>query len=193
MNIEQMYNHLPLSLRQHIDRVVEIAIKLSTIHGLDIDKVTFAARYHDLARITPEHVLLDECKKFSIPIDEFHKQLPMLLHGSVAAQWIRTSGHALAVTEVIDAIRDHSVANSTMSQIAKVIFLADKLDPHKAQRYPFIHKVNRASEQDLDKALFVFIHHEIAMRLELNQLIAPESIATRNHLLDRYSNSIESG
>ena len=79
-----------------------------------------------------------------------------------------------------------------MSQIAKVIFLADKLDPHKSQRYPFIHEVNIASEQDLDKALFVFIHHEIAMRLELNQLIAPESIATRNHLLDRYSNSIES-
>ena len=98
MNIEQMYNHLPLSLRQHIDRVVEIAIKLSTIHGLDIDKVTFAARYHDLARITPEHVLLDECKKFSIPIDEFHKQLPMLLPGSVATLAPRLPSGFIVIT-----------------------------------------------------------------------------------------------
>ena len=191
MNIEKMYTELPLPLLKHTDRVIQIAVKLGVIHGLETDKVAFAAKYHDLARVTPSGALLDECRKFEIPISDFDKQLPMLLHGPVAASWVHNSGHVLAVPEVIEAIRDHSIANPTMNQIAKVVFLADKLDPHKSQRYPFHTHVTKASEQDLDKALFVFIHHEIAMRLELNQLISPQSVATRNALLDRYRESTE--
>ena len=191
MNIEKMYAALPLSLLNHTDRVIQIAVKLGAIHGLETDKVAFAAKYHDLARVTPEKALLDECRKFEIPISDFDKQLPMMLHGPVAASWVQSSEQPLALPEVIEAIRDHSIANPAMNQIAKVVFLADKLDPHKSQRYPFHPQVNAASEQDLDKALFVFIHHEIAMRLELNQLIAPQSIATRNSLLDQYRKSTE--
>ena len=191
MNIEKMYADLPLSLTDHIDRVVQIAVMLGSIHGLETDKIAFAAKYHDLARIVPEQVLLAECRKFEIAISDFDKQVPLLLHGPVAAFWVKQSGHALAVTEVIEAIRDHSIANPHMNQIAKVVFLADKLDPHKYQRYPFHPEVSKASEQDLDKALFIFTHHEIAMRIERNQFIPPQSIEARNSLLPRYVDSIQ--
>jgi len=189
MKIDEFYKELTISLIEHTNRVIRIAIKIGKAHALDLEKIAFAAKYHDLARITPDEILLSECKKLDIPVSNFDKQLPMLLHGPVAASWVRTSNNVMAVPEVIEAVQNHSIATPNMGQIAKVVFLADKLDPNKAQRYPFQSKVHAASEHDLDKALLIFTHHEIAMRLKLNQHIHPQSIATRHYLLQQFGDS----
>jgi len=192
MNIAKLYDDLPASLHAHISRVVHIALDIGRAHSLDLDKIAFAAKYHDLARVTPPELLLTESENLGIAVGDFEKQLPLLLHGPVAASWIQSSNDALASPEVVEAIRSHSVASPSMSPIAKVVFLADKLDPHKIERYPFQLEVSEASTHDLDKALFIFTDREIAMRLGLNQLIHPQSITTRNYLLASYVDSVES-
>lgn len=191
MNIAKLHDDLPASLHAHIRRVSHIALEIGRIHSLDLEKIAFATQYHDLARVTPPKLLLTECKNLGIPVGDFEKQLPLLLHGPVAAAWVQVADNALASPEVVEAIQHHSVASPNMSQIAKVVFLADKLDPHKIERYPFQLEVSKASTHDLDKALFIFIHREITMRLGLNQLIHPQSITTRNYLLESYADSIE--
>ena len=190
MNIAKLHDNLPTSLRAHISRVGHIALEIGRAHSLDLNKIAFAAKYHDLARVTPPELLLTECKNLGIAVGDFEKQLPLLLHGPVAGSWVQSSNDALASPEVVEAIQSHSVASSSMSSIAKVIFLADKLDPHKIKQYPFQLEVSEASTHDLDKALFIFTDREIAMRLGWNQLIHPQSIMTRNYLLKRYGDSV---
>ena len=129
MNITKLHDNLPTSLRAHISRVVHIALEIGRVHSLDLDKIAFAAKYHDLDRVTPPELLLTECKNLGIAVGDFEKQLPLLLHGPVAGSWVQSSNDALASPEVVEAIQSHSVASSSMSSIAKVIFLADKLDP----------------------------------------------------------------
>ena len=68
--------------------------------------------------------------------------------------------------------------------MAKVAFLADKLDEHKASRYPFQERVVALSRESLDAAVIVFIQEEIASLLKANQLIHPASIEGLNYLLE---------
>ena len=39
--------------------------------------------------------------------------------------------------EILEAVRWHSTFNRGLGPVAKIAFLADKLDEHKAGRYPF--------------------------------------------------------
>ena len=49
-----------------------------------------------------------------------------------------------------------------MSEVAKVVFLADKLDPHKVERFPYLKRgrgLNR--EHSLDIAILEYLNHTI--------------------------------
>ena len=69
--------------------------------------------------------------------------------------------------------------------MAKAVFLADKLDPFKRGRYPFIDSVMSQSRESLDAAMLTFLDRELVRLIEMGELVHPASVDARNDLLSR--------
>ena len=79
-----------------------------------------------------------------------------------------------------------------MGAVAKVVFLADKLDPRKVERYPYLERVALLAQDSLDAAILEYLRNELEYLLRQGLLIHPASIGLRNHLMIQMGPSPES-
>ena len=177
-------NKLPNGLYLHTQRVCDEAKALAPIFGLEFEPVEIAAAAHDICRSMNGKDLLLEAQRRRLPIHEVEKQIPILLHGPIAAAIVRDE-FGLVDKDLLEAIHWHSTGTPGMRPLAELIFLADKLDPMKKTRYPFINEVRECLVKDYEKASFLFISEELKRLVDSGQLLHPASVATRNWLLSR--------
>ena len=111
------------------------------------------------------------------------RQVPVLLHGPVGSEILRREC-GIEDPEVLEAVYWHSTFNRSLGPVAKIAFLADKLDERKSGRYPFQERVDSLARENLDAAVLVFIQEEIASLLKAGQMIHPASIEGLNYLLE---------
>ena len=81
--------------------------------------------------------------------------------------------------------RRHSTAHSSLRDTAKVVFLADKMDPHKAHRFSQMPKVRELAMESLDEAIVEFLSGEMTSLIAGGGLVHPASVDARNALLMR--------
>lgn len=173
---------LPPPLRAHTERVRAVARDLARRAGLDPEKADLAAAGHDLARAMPPSALVDLARRWDIPIGPVEERLPVLLHGPVAAERLRRE-MGVEDPEVLDAVRWHSTLAPGVGRLARLVFLADKLDPEKTARYPFLREVAERARHDLEGAVLLFLTRELIRLLERGEPVHPASVEARNELL----------
>ena len=181
-DLQETLDALPTGLVEHIQRVRVIAVELAEGHKLDKVRVDFAAAAHDIARAESNHSLLAEAQTAGIPITNVDEDNPMLLHGPVGAERLRAN---LGVNddEILEAVYWHTTALATMGSIAKVVYLADKMDLSKASRYPHIGHVRELASDDLDEAIVEFLKGDLIRLLSEGKMAHPSSIEALNGLL----------
>ena len=169
-----MLEGLPKGLYAHVQQVRATARELAAPLDLDPALVDLAASAHDIARVVKGPRLLAEARRRGIRIDRVESALPVLLHGPVGAERLRRD---LGVTEpqVLEAVHWHSTAAPGLGLIARVVYLADKLDPTKASRYPFMEAVRDLALRDLDGALELFLTRDLQRLLHAGELRPPSS------------------
>ncbi len=172
---------LPRGLQEHIERVRQEAKLLARRYGVDLELADRAAVAHDLARALSSEELFSLARRYGVEIGPVEKFLPVLLHGPVAEQLLREWGEEHP--QVLEAVRWHTTAQRGMSDLAKLVFLADKLDPAKERRYSFLEQVRRLSEESLDAALLEFLSQELMSHFRDQGVIHPASLEARNELL----------
>ena len=179
---------LPEGLLSHIDRARSVGKEISTMHGIDFDSVDLAIATHDLAKNLTETELINECKKMCVDMDYDYLLVPKLLHGPVAASWLKNK-FGVVDESVIEAVKYHTTGYPDMNPVTKVVFLADKLDREKIKRNPELEKVLSISVSDLDAAVLAYMNILIKSLIEQNLIIHPYSIACRNYLLKFFFDS----
>ena len=181
-DLQETLDALPTGLVEHIQRVRVIAVELAEGHKLDKVRVDFAAAAHDIARAESNHSLLAEAQTAGIPITNVDEDNPMLLHGPVGAERLRAN---LGVNddEILEAVYWHTTALATMGSIAKVVYLADKMDLSKASRYPHIGHVRELASDNLDQAIVEFLKGDLIRLLGEGKMAHPSSIEALNGLL----------
>lgn len=178
----QTWTSLPAGLRAHMQRVSSISIVIGERFGLNSEKLDLAARAHDMARNANPERLLKEAKIYKIPINSVELGTPMLLHGPIAAKWLKEEMGA-DDPDIIEAVHWHSTGKAHMSPTAKTILLADKMDSHKAHKYPGIDHVAVLAKQSLDEALLAFFKIQFQELAKRSLPIHPSSLEARNSLL----------
>ena len=181
---------LPRGLRDHIRRAREVGTTLARQHEVDEAKCDLAIAAHDLARDLKGEALLDQARHYGQPPHPVELTAPTLLHGTVAALWLEHE-YGVADSEVLEAVRWHTTGRNRMGQVAKVVFLADKLDPAKVKRYPHLEKVQSLAQRSLDWALLEFLDHELSYLLRSGRAVHPASVELRNQLLNPSLDEIE--
>jgi predicted HD superfamily hydrolase involved in NAD metabolism len=136
---------LPDGLRSHIERARATAIPIAHALGADLPRVDFALAAHDLFRAEPDKALLEAASRLGWKADEFELQEPMMLHGPVAGLWLSSEG-GVDDREVLDAVIYHTPFSHGLGRVAAAVFLADKVEPGKLARAPWLSDVERLAK-----------------------------------------------
>ena len=173
---------LPTGLQAHITRVRGITRDLAVAHDIDADGDELTAAAHDVARHLQGDRLLEEAERMGIGINNVERRVPILLHGPVGAGWLREEG-AVSDPGVLEGVHWHTTAHPDLAPVGQVVFIADKLDPHKAKTYPFQQAVRDAAYRSLADGTLAFLDGMLRQHIERGDLVHPSCTDTRNALL----------
>lgn len=174
-------DHVPDSRLQHILRVEELAIALARHHRLDCEKAAKAGLMHDLAKFFKPARLLQMARAEGLELTAVDEADPHLLHAEVGAIVARDE-FGVHDSEVLDAIRHHTLGCPGMSPLSCVVFLADSLEPDRGDT-PELEDLRRISYQNLDQAVWLTCDYSLRYLLSTRRLIHPQTIQTRNWFL----------
>ena len=180
--IEVRLAELPTGLREHVARARDVGRELAARHGVDHGLVDLGIAAHDLARGMKADRLLAEALNLGLDVSLVERHAPILLHGPVAARWLeRDASHTHE--SVLQAVRWHTTGVPGMSRVAKVVFLADKLDPRKVAQYPYLRKVEYLAAISVDEALLEHLDRAIEYLIDRKLMVHPASLELRNELV----------
>jgi len=180
--IQSRVNKLPPGLQAHINRVSDIARELALHHSVDQDRAALGMLAHDVARAMPDQELLRHAAEFNLPVTLVERRMPVMLHGPVGAEILHRED-GLTEEDLYQAVYWHTTGHPSLDQLGKVVFLADKLDPLKISRYPYLPLLRELALEDLDRAILEFLSRETVARATTNEMVHPATMETRNHLL----------
>jgi len=174
---------VPAGLAEHVVRVVEEARRLTEIHGIDREAAKIAALGHDLLRAHSDERLLSIAAEQGYPLDDVDRMEPVLLHGPLAVPILREQ-YKVMDADILGAVAYHTTAHAGMTPLQKLLFVADKIEPHKRDRAPAaIDRVAELAQNDLDAALLAYLDYHVLYALESGWPLHPHTIAARNELL----------
>lgn len=189
MNIEEMKlcleNSIPAKRYQHSLRVYETALDLAAKHKLPSEKIAISALLHDCGREVSSKESVLKAKELNISVDDVELNQPILLHAKIG---VYNAKHKYGVNnrEILDGILYHTTGTSGMSTLAKVVYLADMLEPKRD--FPQIEKLRKLAAEDLDQAMLMAYSNTINYLLEEGLLIHPQCIAGYNELVLKTKN-----
>lgn len=176
-----LHEHVPDSRLQHILRVEQMAIELAQKHQLDVHKAAQAGLLHDLAKFFKPKRLLEMAIAEGLEIDPVDRANPHLLHADVGAIVARDE-FGVQDTEVLQAIRHHTLGSPGMSPLSCVVFLADSLELGRGDTPELIH-LRQVSQQNLYRAVWLTADYSLHYLLSSRLLIHPRTVLTRNWAL----------
>lgn len=186
--IAQDVARLPPGVQQHIEAVQQTSIALARRWGLDETAAGLAAQAHDICRTVSGPDLIAQARSLRLAVTPIEEAFPVFLHGPVGAETVRRR-YGVSDQAVLDPIRYHTMGRAGMSRLEQVLFLADKLDPAKRDRYPYFAAVLHLAHEDLDAAMLHFVTHQIQAFLAAASLVHPGMLDTYNDLVLRLGGS----
>lgn len=165
--------------------VADRATILAEIHGCDKNKAYLAGLLHDLCKDIPREEQLKWVKKSDIISDNTICKQPNVWHG-IAASIYLPEVLGIEDSEVLSAIKYHTIAKKDMTLLEKVIYVADLTSEDRT--HEGVEELRKLSEIDLDAAIrdiLIFIIGDLAKR---NLLIVKDTYEAYNQYMERYMN-----
>lgn len=152
------HSMLDVSRAPHVDGCEKEALRLAERWGVDADDAREAAILHDITKkLSPEEniSILDS---HGIPVGKLDKNEEKLLHAQTGAVLARCE---FGVSEeVAEAIRWHTTGKARMTELEKVIYLADYIEPNRD--FEGVDELRELAYLNLDKALIMGLEMSIA-------------------------------
>lgn len=183
-NIEQIKEKLKSRLLpQHYDhcvRTAEAAVRMAQAFGVNKEKAHIAGLLHDYARSMSSGELISEAKRLGIGINPVEMAFPYLLHAQIGARLIETD-LGIMDKEIIDAVEKHTLGSTSMTPLAKIIYVADMIEPGRP--YEGLDALRRIALDDLDEVFREAYIHSLEYLIRARKLIHPLTVEVWNKLI----------
>ncbi|MBQ8540880.1 MAG: bis(5'-nucleosyl)-tetraphosphatase (symmetrical) YqeK [Clostridia bacterium] len=183
---EEMHRKLRSTQKErryfHTMGVVKEAVRLAPKYGVEVEKAKIAALLHDCAKNFDQDRFLEIAAEYGVTLDEYALKEPALVHAFLGAA-VAYRDYGVTDKEILDAIFYHTTARANMTNLEKLIYLADMIEPGRTM--PQAEELRRLVETDLDDALIYAIDCSIKHVIKKGRLIHPDSIHARNYLVER--------
>lgn len=168
----------------HALRTAALARLLAVIHSVDPDRAELAGLLHDVGDQYSDEQLLTLAERYGIPVDLTEARIPRLLHSAVGAEVLRRDW-GIDDDELLDAIAVHVTGSPIMGRLAKVLFLADKLEPERDQHYGGLGPIRELATSDLDAAVLKLYAWRLTDLVGQGRRVDGQLIQARNALIER--------
>ncbi len=141
----------------HTLNVEKLAAELGIIYHLDVDKLRIAALLHDILKHASYDILLHRAGASGI-INRIKDKPKQTLHGFAAADYAEKE---LGITDedILWSVRSHTCGRSGMTDMEKVIYLADMLcEGRKFESRDYLLSLAR---KNLDLAMYKALVHSV--------------------------------
>ena len=186
MTLEEMQallkESIPGKRYKHSVNVYETALKLAEAHGLPKEKIAVSALLHDCGREVPSKDSVAKCQELGLPIDEVELHQPILLHAKLGV-YNAMHKYGVADQEILDGIMYHTTDIDGMSKLAKVVYLADMIEP--GRDFPGVEELRKAVYEDLDHGLLLGLSMTIQEMEEMGNPVHHQTRDARDYLLKR--------
>lgn len=135
----------------HTLGVAYTAAALAMCYQVDVNQTLIAGLLHDCAKCISNEKKIEICRKHNIQITDIEMQNPFLLHAKVGSYIAKKKFH-IYDEDILNAISNHTTGKPGMSQLEKIIYIADYIEPGRKQA-PNLTQVRRLAFKNLDAAL----------------------------------------
>ena len=183
MNIDQYLPYLDnLSeyRRVHSLNVSAEAVRYAEKYGGDVEKARLAGLLHDVTKETDFDTQLQIIENGGIMLTELEKRSPKLWHAISGACYVRDV-IGIDDEDSFNAIRFHTTARAGMSQLEKIIFLADFTSAERD--YPDIDVIREHAEHSIEEGMLYGIKFTISRLVGRGDLVSPDALSAYNDIL----------
>lgn len=145
---------------QHTLGVMYTSAALAMAHGCDMKTAQAAGLLHDCAKCIPNKKKLKMCESNKVPVSEFEKTHPFLLHAKLGA-FVAEDKYGVRDREILSAIMYHTTGKPEMSLLEKIIYIADYIEPGR-DKAPNLSRIRQLAFQDLDECMYEILKDTLA-------------------------------
>jgi len=164
---------------EHTLGVAYTAAALAMRYEEDILNAQIAGFLHDCAKCLKEEKIIDICEMNNLPISEVERRNPYLLHAKAGAVLAKEK-YSIENEDILNAIYYHTTGRPGMSQLEKIIFIADYMEPGR-KNAPNLAYIRKMAFDDLDKTLCKILWDTLAYLKESGGEIDPSTEITWNY------------
>lgn len=165
----------------HTIRVRDTAVELAKIYNVDLEKAYVAGMLHDCAKIRDEKELIEVSFDYGLNLTDDMEKAPQIIHSFLGAI-ISEKKYGIEDEDILNAIRFHTTGRENMSDLEKIVFLADYIEPMR--NFSGVDKARKLACEDLNKAMMYSLNNTILFLCNKDEYIALDTIKARNYILE---------
>ena len=136
---------------KHSCNVAEMALTLARKFGENEDKAYTAAILHDCRKEADKETMKREMLKSGFIVDSVEIEAFKLWHGIAGAYYVKNK-LKIHDTDILNAIRFHTVGRANMSRLEKIVYLADLVSAERD--FQDVEKYRAFVMDDLDNGMY---------------------------------------
>ena len=161
---------------RHCLGVEKAARELAERFGLDVEKAGLAGLLHDYAKKVSDEDFLSLIDKYQLDSD-LKNWGNNVWHGMVGIYKIQED-LGVKDPEILRAIEIHTVGSDTMSELDKVVYVADYIEHNRD--FPGVDKARELAQQSLDLAVAYETARTVEHLAHKGMPIYPQTLETYN-------------
>lgn len=163
----------------HSIQVAKEAKSLAIEHNENKEKAFLAGLVHDCCKCFPLPKIYESCEKYNFKLDDVLKKQPDLAH-SFLGYYVAKDIYNIQDEDILNSIKYHTTGKANMSNLEKIIYIADYIEPTRAY-FEGVYKARELAYKDLDKAMEYILHSTIQFNTKKGRIIHPLSIESYNY------------
>lgn len=172
-------SHLSPMRYEHSVSTANTCRKLAEEFGYDMKLAFFTGLVHDIAREYSKEDLVKWASLDGMPVRELDLDSPVLLHGRAGAMVLKKE-FGIADQNVLDALSAHTTGTSGMKTLAKVLFVADYIEPERKHITPEF--ISSLEGLDLDGKVYAVLMGTLNHLASKGKSVDPEALKLKKEL-----------
>lgn len=170
---------------EHTLGVAYIASALAMRYDVDVNNALIAGYLHDCAKSLSDEKKLTFCNKHNIPVTEAETKNPSLLHAKVGG-FMAMNTYKVTNIDIVNAILNHTTGRPEMSDLEKIIFIADYIEPGRKQA-PNLTQIRKMAFVDLDQTMLLILSDTLDYLKESDIVIDLKTQKTYDYYAEKCS------
>lgn len=117
---------------EHSVRVAQMCARLCRQFGIDENLGYLEGISHDMCKDMSDEELIEISKRNKTPIIKYELEHPKILHGRAASVLLKEK-FGINNQDILQAVEVHTSGKIGMCDLAKILFIADKIEPGRPQ------------------------------------------------------------